>query len=49
MRILKISDGFVTNSSSDNAIIIIAVKKHKQLSDYVEKFFEIMKIMIFKS
>ncbi len=33
MRILKISDGFVTNSSSSSATIVIAVRKGKVLQD----------------
>ena len=37
MRILKITDGFVTNSSSANALVIIAYKKDKDLAELLEK------------
>ncbi len=37
MRILKIIDGFVTNSSSDSAAIIIALRKGKSLEDIIKK------------
>ena len=36
MKILKIIDGFVTNSSSDSATIIIALRKGKDIKDIVK-------------
>lgn len=40
MRILKISDGFITNSSSDNMVIVIAVRKSKDLFKELKKICE---------
>lgn len=37
MKILKITEGFVTNSSSDSAAIIIAVRKDKSLKEIMKK------------
>lgn len=36
MRILKIIDGFVTNSSSDSAAILIALRKGKSLKEVMK-------------
>ncbi len=36
MRILKIIDGFVTNSSSDSAAILIALRKDKSLKEVMK-------------
>ncbi len=37
MRILKIADGFITNSSSANALVILALRKGKELAAMLEK------------
>ena len=37
MKIFKIIDGFVTNSSSDSAAIIIALRKGKSLEQIMKK------------
>lgn len=37
MKIIKITEGFVTNSSSDSAAIIIAVRKDKSLKEIMKK------------
>ena len=37
MRILKIIDGYVTNSSSSGVTIVVALKKGKKLGDILEK------------
>ncbi len=37
MKILKIIDDFVTNSSSDSATILIALRKGKELKEIVKK------------
>ena len=37
MRILKIIDGFVTNSSSSGVVIILALQKGKNMKDFIKK------------
>jgi len=37
MKIIKINDGFVTNSSTDSALIIIALRKGKDLKEIMRK------------
>lgn len=36
MKIIKITDGFVTNSSSDSAAILIALRKGKSLKEIMK-------------
>ena len=37
MRIIKITDGFVTNSSSYSGVMLVALKKGKNLKDLLPK------------
>ena len=37
MKILKIFDGFITNSSTDSATILLAVKKGKELKKLIKE------------
>lgn len=37
MRIIKISDGFVTNSSTASGVMLVAVRKGKDLKRLIEK------------
>ena len=47
MKILKISDGFVTNSSSDNMVIVLAIRKGKNLNIELSKVCIRLKIPVY--